>query len=171
MRTTVEWSIFSPYSTHLPTQLSFPTGTPVGYRGFTLLELIVVMALAGLVLGLVTLFFANALPSARLSSTARELSATIKQMKTLAENHGEDRTLIIDLDAGQYGAEDGRMRTFPAGVSVSVDDPAAGGEIRNGRYRIVFPATGGIEGGTVILRYRKKAVSIHIDPVVGSVKL
>ena len=45
--------------------------------GFTLLEVIVVLALIALILGLATPFFAGALPSARMDSTGREISAAM----------------------------------------------------------------------------------------------
>ena len=139
-------------------------------RGFTLLELIIVMALASLVLGLSALFFANTVPSARLASTGREISATIRQMRFLAQNRGEDLALIFDLDARIYGMEGYRVRRIPSEISIKAVDGVYG-EIIHGKYPIIFRATGGVEGGMIVLGYRKKAVLIEMDPVVGSVKV
>ena len=137
-------------------------------HAFTLLELIIVMLLASLVIGMATLLFVNALPSARLGATGREISAAIRQMKVLAQNRGEDQSLIINLDTRQYGPEGGIMKNLPVNISIKVDDPVIG-EIRNGKYSILFRAVGGAEGGTVVLGYRKRALYVQIDPVVGSV--
>ena len=137
-------------------------------RGFTLLELIIVMALACLITGLGTLIFVNGLPSARLGATGREISAAIRQMTMLAQNRGEDQILTINLDTRQYGPEGRPMKTLPANISVMVNDPIVG-EIRYGKYPILFRAAGGVEGGTVVLGYRKKVLYIQTDPVVGSV--
>jgi general secretion pathway protein H len=137
-------------------------------HGFTLLELIIVMTLASLMIGMAALLFANALPSARLGSTGRDIYAAMRQMKTLAQNRGEDQILTINLDTRQYGPEGGFMKTVPANISVMVSDPVVG-EIRYGKYPILFHAAGGVEGGTVVLGYRKKTLYIQTDPVVGSV--
>ena len=154
--------------------LSFPTSSRVPASGpgagFTLLELILVMALATLILGLGVMFFANTMPGAKLASTARELSASIRQMKFLAQNRGEDLVLTVDLDTKRYGIEGVRMKAIPSDVSVMAVDPTYG-EVRHGKYLISFHSTGGIEGGMLVLAARKKIVRIEIDPVVGSVKV
>ncbi len=135
--------------------------------GFTLLELIIVMTLASLLFGLSTVFFANVLPSARLRATGRELSSAIRQMELLAQNRGEDQILTINLDTRQYGPEGGVMKTFPTNVSVMVNDPDYG-QLRYGKYPMVFRAAGGVEGGTVVLGYKNRTLYIQADPVVGS---
>ena len=139
-------------------------------RGFTLLELILVMLLASLILGLVTVFFSNTVPSARLGATGRDLSAFIRQTRYLAQNRGEDLVLQIDLDHNLYGIEGMAVRTIPAGIAIRVVD-AFYGEIRNGIYPILFRATGGVESGTIVLSYRKKTVFINVDPIMGAVKV
>jgi general secretion pathway protein H len=141
-----------------------------GDHGFTLLELILVMLLASLILGLTTVFFSNTIPSARLGAAGRELSAFIRQTRYLAQNRGEDLILTIDIDHNMYGIEGVRVRTIPAGIAIRVVD-AFYGEIRNGTYPILFRATGGVESGTLVLSYRKKAVYINMDPIMGAVKV
>jgi general secretion pathway protein H len=144
-----------------------PTGIP---SGFTLLELIIVMALASVMLGLGSVFIANTTPSARLEATGREISASIRQTRLLAQNRGVDMALIFDLDARVYGVEGVGSRKIPREIAVKVIDPVAG-DVVNGKYSLFFSSTGGVEAGAVVLGYRKKVLYIETDPVVGYVKV
>ncbi len=137
--------------------------------GFTLLELIIVLFLISLVLALGAGFFVNSLPGAKLSATTREISAVIRQAKSLAQNRGESVALIFDLDRKQYGIENGQMRNMPPDLSILINDPDKG-EQSVGKYSILFQATGGAQGvGAIVLSSRRKTVRIEMDPVVGSV--
>jgi general secretion pathway protein H len=143
-------------------------GGTYGGHGFTLLELLIVLFLITLMLGLSTIFFANTLPSAKLNATAREISATLRHAKDLALINGQEQTVTIDLDSKYYETEGISHKNIPSSINIKVIDPLLG-EIRNGKYPFVFDATGGMEGGTIILSARKKTVRIQLDPVVGSV--
>lgn len=135
-------------------------------RGFTLLELIIVTVLAVLVLGLVGLLFANTVPSARLTATAGEIVATMRQLKALAEMSGEDERFVVDLDTKRYGVEGRRARAIPAEISVKAVDPLYG-EVKSGKYYMVASGMG-MEGGALILSYRKKSLRIQADPILGA---
>ncbi len=140
-------------------------------RGFTLLELILVLALAGLVLGLSAfLVMGEALPSARFNATAREISAALREARTLARMRGESQALVINLDTGLYGIEGRKVRKVPDNTGILIRDPYAG-EIRRGEYRIFFNPTGASESGTIVLWSGKKRVSIQADPIVGSLAI
>lgn len=139
-------------------------------KGFTLLELLIVLFLATLILSLAAVFFANTLSSGRLNASARELSASIRHAKSLAQLKSERQTLTIDLDSKHYGIGGHGVNSIPRDIEVLVMDPFSG-EIRNGKYNITFQPYGGVEGGTVILRSRKRTVSIQVDPVVGSIMI
>jgi general secretion pathway protein H len=137
--------------------------------GFTLLEVIIVLFLISLILGLSTVFFANTLPSTRLNATAREISATIRHARHLAYTNGEKQTITIDLDSRLYGIEGIAQKNIPSDIYIKVIDPLSG-EIRSGKYSILFYETGGIEGsGTIVLFNNKKTIKIVLDPIVGSV--
>jgi len=139
-------------------------------KGFTLLEVIIVITLVVLILGLTTLFFGNALPGARLNSAARELSAMMRYAKILAQNNGELQTVLINLDTGRYGIEGVQTRNIPEGINIRVTDPVTG-EVSRGDYAVLFHESGIAEGGTITLRNAKRTVNIEIDPIVGSVIL
>jgi general secretion pathway protein H len=136
--------------------------------GFTLLELIIVLFLMTLILGMTTLFFANVLPSNRLNATARSVSSTIREARSLARIDGESQAVMIDFDSKTYGIEGRGSRTIPDDVYIKVIDPVAG-EVRQGKYQFILHPSGGIEGGTIVLWNAKKVVTIQPDPVAGTV--
>jgi type II secretory pathway pseudopilin PulG len=137
-------------------------------NGFILLELIIVLFLMAIILGMSTLLFTNLLPSQKLHATVREVSATIREARSLARIHDEKQFVIFDLDAKQYGIEGRGTRAVPENISLKIIDPFAG-EIIEGKYQIVFYASGGIEGGTIVLWNDKKTIEIQTDPIAGSV--
>lgn len=139
-------------------------------NGFTLLEIIIVLALVTLILGLSSVFFAGSLPSAKAGAAAREISGMIRHARSLARMNMESRSVLIDLDNRTYGIEGLVPKPFPPDVRVEVVDPLAG-EIVGGKYLIVFSPVGGMSGGTIILSRGKKVIRIELDPIVGAVLL
>ncbi len=151
-------------------QRSIRAFSEAGQRGFTLLEVIIVMALITLVLGLASVHFAGYLPSAKLDATGRELSALIRQARSLARMNRETERVVIDLDGRTYGIEKRGMQNFPLHVLVRIIDPFAG-EISRGKYFFVFHPAGGMEGGAIVLSGGKKVIRIDLDPLTGAALL
>jgi prepilin-type N-terminal cleavage/methylation domain-containing protein len=138
------------------------------HDGFTLLEIIIVIFLSSLILGMATIFFAGTLPSARVNAAGREISAVMRYARSLARMNAENKTVIIDLDNRVYGIEGMSSKNFPAETKISYVDPVLG-EISRGKCVISFHATGGIDGGSVVLSNDKRTIRIESDPVTGSV--
>jgi general secretion pathway protein H len=136
--------------------------------GFTLLEVLIVIVLAAFIAGLSAVFLSNMLPSARLAATARDISATVRYARALAQINGETQTVTIDLDSRNYGLEGRGTKTIPAEVNVKVTDPFSG-DVTQGQYTITAYTSGAMNGCTVVLWNRKKTLSIQTDPVVGVV--
>ena len=137
-------------------------------HGFTLLELIIVIVIIVLVLGMSSLFFASTVPSAKLSGLSREMSSILKLARISAQNKGEKQTVIIDLDSKTFGIEGREAKIIPPEIIIRVIDPLSG-EVNGGKYSFIFYETGGIEGGSILLAYKRKTISIETDPVVGSI--
>jgi type II secretion system protein H len=135
--------------------------------GFTLLELIIVMILSLLILGLVTVAFANLLSSVKLQAASREFSATLRQARTLAKINGQPQGVMINLDSKEYGLEDRVLRKIPSPVDLVIIDPVEG-EIRSGQYRIIFEPNWGNPGLTFRLSDKRKVLSICLDPLSGA---
>ena len=141
---------------------------PSCQRGFTMIELLVVIFIMTLALGLSAAVFTRALPSSRLDASVRELTAALKQSRAQAIAKGERRVLVLNLDERRYGPEGKEPRQWPDDVAISVDDPLVG-EVVRGEYRFVFHPTGASEGGTVVLSAGKKKLLVDVDPVIGAV--
>ena len=137
-------------------------------KGFTLLELIIVMFLISLIAAVSTALFVNTLPTGKFNATAREVAVTIKHARALAQITGERQIVAIDLDAKKYGIEGRGERDIPKDTEIKVIDPFLG-EVVNGKYHLVFYAGGRAEGGTIVLRNKNKSATIYMDPIVGSV--
>jgi len=139
-------------------------------NGFTLLEIIMVLSLMTLILGLSAVFFAGSLPSVKANAAGRELTAMIRQARSLAHMKMESQTVMIDLDNRTYGIEGREIKTLPPDLLVSITDPLAG-EIAHGKYPLVFHPTGGMGGGTITLSRGKRAMRIELDPITGAVMI
>lgn len=137
-------------------------------KGFTLLELIIVMFLISIMLAFSAVFFGNALPSGRFNATTRELAAAVRHARTLSQLNGEKQSVLIDLDSGKYGIKGRGEKKLPPDVNIKIVDPFYG-EISKGKFQFVFHTAGSAEGGTIVLWNRKKTVNINIDPIVGAV--
>ncbi|MEJ2697494.1 MAG: prepilin-type N-terminal cleavage/methylation domain-containing protein [Candidatus Sulfobium sp.] len=139
-------------------------------QGFTLLELLIVLFLMTLMLGLSSVFFANTLPSGRFHATAREIAATVRHARSLAQIQGRDQTLLINLDTREYGIKGLKTVAIPEGISIRIEDPFYG-DIKEGKYTFTFHSYGSAEGGTIVLWDDKRSVTISLDPVEGSIIL
>jgi general secretion pathway protein H len=139
-------------------------------EGFTLLELLIVLFLITLMLGLSSVFFANTLPAGRFHSTAREIAATFRHARSLAQIKGKDQSMMINLDTKEYGIAGLKTRPIPAGINIRIEDPFYG-DIRQGKYTFTFHSYGSADGGTIVLWDDKRSVTISLDPIVGSIVL
>jgi len=155
---------YRPFSPFFHRQSRLRTGT----RGFTLLEVIIVMVLITLVIGMSTVFFANTLMSGSFNTTVRDISSSIRYARSLAQIHGERKTFTIDLDAKTFAVQGKDAKEIPHDINIKIVDPLYG-EIFEGKYQFTANALGGVLGGTIVLWNESKTVSIRPDPVVGSV--
>ena len=139
-------------------------------KGFTLLEIIIVLTLIVLILGLSTIYFAGFLPTTKFNATGREISALVRHARTRARMNMQKQQVIFDLDGKTYGFEEQIVRNIPSDVLITIIDPVYG-EILHGKYRFVFHPAGGMEGGTILLSGGKKKMRIDLDPITGTVMM
>lgn len=140
------------------------------HSGFTLLELIMVILLISLFLGLSVVAFSRFLPSSKFDAMTRDMTASIRQARVLAQLSGGTTSFAIDIDGRSYQVDGKTARQIPSDVAVKITDPVAG-EIVRGSHHVVFTSLGTSQGGTITLSHGRKVNHIHIDPLMGSVRV
>lgn len=132
--------------------------------GFTLIEILVVLAIVGLVLAVVMPNLGPSTETAELRAAASELRALLRTTRSSAITANRDLVITIDL-SGQGYALDGAAHPFRstgfAERRLRVEPPA----------RLVFFATGGASGGRLTIRGRRGEQAIDIDSASGQVAL
>jgi Tfp pilus assembly protein FimT len=138
--------------------------------GFTFIEIMIVVFLMSLVVGITTVFFAGALPSAKLKASARELSATIKYTKQLALATNEKQILTIDLNNRSYGIKGHKVRNIASQTVMTVYEANPNSRpISEGEYTISYDATGASDWGKITLGRAEKIITIQADPVMTAI--
>lgn len=137
-----------------------------GDRGFTLIEILVVLVLMALILGISVALFSNALPSAKQKAAAGEIVATLKYAKHLAVATNERQLLLFDLDAGNYGIKGRRMRMIPEKTKLVIYESDINAKpITEGQYNISYDATGFSHWSRIRLTRGDRIIQIKADPI------
>jgi len=136
-------------------------------RGFTLLELVVVLLILGLLAALAAPTISGTLESGRLRSGAAEMRAVFTLARTLAVSGGKERAVIVDRARGLYGVDGEEERRLPEGVEVSsarVGDRAEEGDT----FRVQFYPDGSAEETEVVLAASGAGgLRVAVDPLTG----
>lgn len=139
-------------------------------RGFTLLELLVVLFLISIVIAIVSVSMASLMRSSRLDAAARDICATMRYARALSSWKGQSESVLIDMDSKKFGIENRKMRCLGPDMGIKVIGPLDE-EIGSGTYKITFSPTGAVDAGPVIIWNDKKELRIEPDPVTGATEL
>jgi general secretion pathway protein H len=137
--------------------------------GFTLVELIVVLAIAGLLLGLTPPLLTAALPGVELKAGARRAAGALRQTREMAIANGTESTWLIDIESGGYRIEGtARQGALPDGIDIELI--TAQGELRSERVGgIRFFPDGTSSGGRVILKRGDSGYQVGVNWLTGRV--
>ena len=155
-----------------------PAKSPAGPRdrrpaagGFTLLELIVVLFLAGLVAALVAPSFSGTLESARLRSGAAEVRAALTLARTLAASGSRVRAVSFDAERGEYAVV-GEARTYllPEGIRIASARVGTGDAVSE-LFRVRFFPDGSAEEAEIVVASSVGGrLRVTVDPLTGIVE-
>jgi general secretion pathway protein H len=140
-------------------------------RGFTLLELLVVLGILALALAVVAPSPGRARLGVIVRSTAYELAANLRALRAAARATSIEHALTIDLAQRLYWAE-GVVgpRPLPPGVAVVVGVPQSE-RITAAVGRIRFFPDGSASGANLVLHDERSTTSIVVDWLTGDVRL
>lgn len=136
-------------------------------KGYTLIELIIVIVLVGISLGLVLVSVDSAINKRGLKKTVQELSSIMRYAKSKAQISGEDKSVFINL-AENYFAFNEKIKYYSDEFDVTIDDPVEGKKDFI-EWEAVFYMEGGSSGGNITISDGNYAYNIVLDPLMGCV--
>jgi general secretion pathway protein H len=124
-----------------------------GERGFTLLELLVVLAIIGLLLSAVPAILTAARPGIDARSEAIAIADELRAARSQAVASGRETRLTFDIGGARYGIDPGgRSRDLPQGMVVHFR--GSRGEVGASSAAVRFFRDGTSTGGELLLTYQ-----------------
>jgi general secretion pathway protein H len=138
--------------------------------GFTLVEMLVVLAVLALIMALLPPLLEGGQGRAELAAAAREIAASLRETRSLALRDGRSESFAVDGRAGTFRAGvAGRLRHLPAGLRLTLDRPGGDAPVTAGEIR--FFADGSSSGGGLQLAQGGRRSHVAVDWLTGRVSL
>ncbi len=144
--------------------LSFPL------RGFTLLEMLLVMTLAALILTVVPPSFTAMLPHLEQRSEAKALATVLRSVRGRAIRERGEFALMLDLERREYRQPGSEKVTRLSEAMALSYRPAFDSMGKTTSVAIRFFADGSSSGGTIAMVATEARYEIHIDWLSGRVR-
>jgi general secretion pathway protein H len=140
-----------------------------GAAGFSLLELLAVLLIAGLLLAVVPPLVSRAVPGVQLKSVTRTLVGALRHSRSLAISRAKPAGLAVDLDAREVVVP-GRTRPIPIPDQVDIEVTVAQSQMPSAAVAgIAFFPDGSSTGGRITLSRDRVRYRIDVDWLTGKV--
>ncbi|MET0809007.1 MAG: GspH/FimT family pseudopilin [Pseudoxanthomonas sp.] len=139
-------------------------------HGFTLIEILVVLALIAFATTLAAVAFSGGMDGMRLRSSSKEIAAQLRYARTLAIATGTPQRFSIDPAGHRWQGARQRHGRIPESLSVEFTGARQAG-VRGGEGGILFFADGASTGGRIQLQVKRAAWRIDVGWLTGEVKL
>jgi general secretion pathway protein H len=137
--------------------------------GFTLLEMLVVLAILGLTAAMAVPLLSRGSEALRLETASGELAAALRVTRSAAIVRNTQTTLVIDVNRRTFGSPVVAQRSFAPNIDAKLtyasgirSAPSDGG--------FQFFPDGSSTGGDVTLSLRGKQVKLCVDWLTGTVR-
>ena len=141
-----------------------------GARGFTLIEILVVLALIAFATTLAAVAFSGGLDGMRLRSSSKEIAAQLRYARAQAIATGVPQRFSIDPGAHRWQGARQRKGRIPESLRVEFTGAREAGT-RAGEGGILFFADGASTGGRIQLQVKRAAWRVDVGWLTGEVKL
>ncbi len=136
--------------------------------GFTLLEMMVSLAILSLVLSAVPAFYVRLLPNYALRQFANDVANESRRALQDARKTGVVSQLIVGADQRELSVANHKLQ-IPDGVLVELVAAAAFGSLSE--QQVSFFSTGASSGGVLILSNESLSVSVKFDWISGAIEV
>ena len=137
--------------------------------GFTLIEMAVVLAVMGLLLGLALTQARPRLSARQPHSAALEVAAALREARARAIGGGHNVAFRLDLDARRYQFDDLPPHALPSGLSLALQGAARLQNEEENSGSLVFAADGSASGGRITLATEGRRSTVVVNWLNGLV--
>jgi len=153
-------------SCHVP-----PVMRPFSSHGFTLFELLLVLALMGLLYGLALPMLGSGSTGVDLKAASRQLAAGLRKTRSIAVTEQREAVLTLDVDGRNFSLTgDPKTYSLPKRLDFALFT-ARSELVREKTGRIRFFPDGTSTGGRVTVSAGEARQSIDVDWVTGKVAI
>lgn len=140
-------------------------------RGFTLLELLVVLGIAATLFAVTPPLIMAAMPGVELKGSARELMAALRYARGRAVAEQHDAALTLDLEAKKFSVT-GRSRDYSIPEETEISVVAARSQ-QTDEHTVAFRfyPDGSSSGGRISLARGEREYEIDIDWLTGRIRI
>jgi len=138
--------------------------------GFSLLEMMIALAILTLAVTVVGVAFGRSSASYRFEAAAQELAMNLREARARALRSGTDVALVIDVDTRLYRLGADQPVQLPSDVGLSV--VSAGEVMATARRPVIsFSPDGGSTGGAITLSLEDRSTTVNVDWLTGAVEI
>lgn len=144
---------------------------PSRHRGFTLVEILVVMVIMVLAYAMTAPMISAGVSGAELKAAARQIAAGLRKARSEAVVRKNEIALTVDVERRQFGLSgDKRTYRFPEEIEVSLF--TAQSELMDAKTGAIrFYPDGSSTGGRVTLSRGERKYLVDVDWMTGRVKI
>jgi general secretion pathway protein H len=140
-------------------------------RGFTILEVVIVLVLAGIMYALLLAVPMRGASSADLKSAARTLASGLRQAQTTAMSTRRDAVLTVDVEAREFVMPgESEARKLPNGLDLKLY--TAQSEVSSAQKGAIrFYPDGSSTGGRITVSAGERKYLVDVDWLTGRVSI
>ena len=140
-------------------------------RGFTLLELLVVLSILGLALTIAVPRITQAISGPRLERLAQDAAIGLRKARSLAVAEGRPIAVTIDTADGRLSGPDESLGLdLPATISLGFET-VTGVRVEEGEALLRFFPDGSASGGRLTFKSESRRIGLEVDWLTGRVRL
>ncbi len=155
------------------------TGKEDKQKGFSLIEMMVVLGIIALVVGMSLPYFGRFNSGSGIRAAARQISSLLYTGRSMAITHRKPYAVVFNVNEREVTLQDAASleivdKRYHIPAAISLENPDGSDPVSFKDDRVIFTPTGGVAGETGTLWFKDKknnTISITVHQSTGRIKV